>query len=90
MFTVFLAFVLGKLRPIFNKIQKTPQGSPRDRKGIPQVPQDDQRTPKDGQREPKGTPKGVKGSPKSAQPRAHTLGNESYGLDLAFKGIKSC
>ncbi len=70
---------LGKWRPIFNKIQKTPQGGPRGPKGIPQVAQD-------GQRDPKGWPKRAQGHPKGSQREPKVAPKEAKGTPKTPKG----
>ena len=91
--------LLGKRRPIFNKIQKTAQGGPRGSYRCPKMakgtPKDGQRGAKAPQREPKGSPRGsprcpktAKGTPKDSQrgPR-HPKGSQREPK-VAPKGAK--
>ena len=56
--------LLGKRRPIFNKIQKTAQGGPT---GAPRRPMGPQRMAKGGPRHPKGSQRAAQGCPQVTQ-----------------------
>ena len=82
-----------KVRSNFEKIQQTPQGSPRRAKGTPRAPQDAPKrtkgTPKDGQMGPKGTQKGAKGSqraPKGSQRAPTGSQKERKGTQKGARG----